>query len=243
MPWTLLAPTLTPATWNVTDLELLKRIQYHLLENGNADANGTTFLTTMFTVSEIVAAMNTRQQRFLKDTACILTRTQQAVVAQTSRYALPPDHIHTRRITYQPFQGQITALTRTDAYALDMGLLDWQQNFDTPTTYNDSSDLPTLTIEIAKAPQNAGNMTLLYVAQPATLTGLGVSLSIPDEMESAILWGTLADLLSSEGEGNDDERATYCEKRYQLTVDMIKALLLGTLAPTKPQLPPGGQNA
>lgn len=238
MPWTLQSPTLTPATWNVSDTELLNRIIYHLLENGNADANGT-LLTSMFTISEIVTTMNTRQQRFLKDTACILTRASQAVTPQVGRYALPPDWIYTRRITYQPFQGTITALTRTDAYALDHGLPDWQQNFDAPTTYNDGSDLPTLTIEIAKAPQNAGNMTLLEVVQPAILTGAGVLLSIPDEFESAILWGTLADLLSSEGEGCDNERASYCETRYSICVDMTLALIMGQAPPQAQQ---GGQN-
>jgi hypothetical protein len=241
MAWTLLSPTLTPATWNVTDTELLNRIIYHLLENGNADANGT-LLTSMFTVQEIIAAMNTRQQRFLKDTAAILTRASEAVVPQTARYALPADWIYTRRITYQPFQGTVTALTRTDAYELDHGLPDWQQNFADSTVYNDGSDLPTLTVEIAKAPQNAGNLTLMYVAQPVTLTGAGTLLSIPDEYESAILFGTLADLLSSEGEGTDSERASYCEMRYQICVDMTIALITGA-APQQAQQQNGGQGA
>lgn len=237
MPWTLLAPTLTPPTWNVTDQELLNRIIYHLLENGNADASGT-LLTTMFTVNEIIAAMNTRQERFLKDTAAILTRASQAVVPQQARYSLPPDWIFTRRITYQPFNGTVTALTRTDAYQLDHGLPDWQQNFADSTVYNDGSDLPTLTVEIAKAPQNAGSMTLMYVAQPVTLTGAGVLLSVPDEFESAILFGALADLLSSEGESCDNERAAYCEMRYSIAVAMAAALIMGAV----PQQP-GGQNA
>lgn len=228
MAWALLSPTLVPATWNVTDTELLNRIIYHLLENGNADAAGT-LLTTMFTTTEIINAMNTRQQRFLKDTACIITRSAEAVVPQQPRYALPSDWIHTRRLTFQPVAGSITAMTRTDSYQLDMGLLDWQQNYDDPTVYNDGSDLPTLTVEIAKAPANAGTMTMLYIAQPVTLTGAGVKLSVPDEFESAILWGTLADLLSSEGETNDDERAAYCEMRYQLCVDMAKALIEGAM--------------
>jgi hypothetical protein len=226
-------------TWNVTDLELLKRIQYHLLENGNnIDADGTTLLTSMFTIAEIVNAMNTRQQRFLKDTGCIIVRASEAVIPQQARYALPSDWIHTRRITYQPFNGTITALTRADAYALDMGLPDWQQNFDTPTVYNDGSDLPTLTVEIAKAPANVGTMTLLYVPQPATLTGLGVNISVPDEFESGILYGTMADLLSSEGEPTDSARASYCESRYQLCVDLAKALIEG-IAPAPAQ---GGSN-
>lgn len=229
MAWTLLAPTLTPPTWNVKDTELINRIQYALLENGAADATGT-FVTSQFTVAEVVNIMNQVQQRFLKDTAAIVTRASQATTPNVPRYALPQDWIMTRRLTWvaQAAGSKITSLPRTDAYALDNGMIDWQQNFADPTVYNDGSDLPTLTIEIAKAPAQVGSMTMGYVAQPATLTGLGVNLTIPDEMESAVLWGTLGELLSSEGEGNDPERAEYCFMRYDLAVEMTKALLEGS---------------
>lgn len=227
MPWTSIAPTTTPPAWNVTDLELLKRVQYFLMENGAADADGITFITSQFTVTEVVNVLNQRQEKFLRDTAAITTRASQASTPNIPRYALPQDWIMTRRLTWQAQGGKITSLPRTDAYALDHGMLDWQQNFDLPSVYNDGSDLPTLTVEIAKAPSQAGNMTLHYVAQPAQLTGLGVSLNIPDEMESAVLFGAMADLLSSEGEASDPERAAYCEFRYNLCVEAARGMMEG----------------
>jgi hypothetical protein len=124
-------------------------------------------------------------------------------------------------------KGGVRALVRTDAYALDHGLLDWQQNFADPTVYNDGSNLPTLTLEVAKAPNRAGVMTLLYVAQPATLDGSGVGLNVPDEVEMALMFGALADLLGADGESHDPERAQFCESMYQMIVEMTNTLLGG----------------
>lgn len=234
MAWTLLAPTTTPPTWNVTDIELLKRMQYHLLENqNNSDADGATLLTSMFTIQQFLDALNSRFSQFLRDTGCVLTLVSQPSVAGTQRYALPSDWIHTRRLDWQPSNplGNRRALTRTDAFQLDHGLLDWQQNSDLPSLYNDGSDLPTLTVEIAKAPSQLGTLFLDYVAQPVTLTGnVGgppVNLSITDEMESALLYGAMATLLVQEAEAHDPDRAAYCELRYNLTVEMTKLLMEG----------------
>ena len=58
---------------------------------------------------------------------------------------------------------------------------------------------------------------------------------VPDEAESAILYGVMGELLSSEGEGFDPERADYCEKRYALCVEMVNALIMGADAPAGDQ--------
>lgn len=223
MPWTTLG---TKPTWNVTDSELLARMEYALLENGSNDADGV-FLTTQFTVQETLDNSNLAQQQFLKDTAAIHLRVSQGSTPGQPRYALPPDWIMTRRITWQAAGGSIRSLARTDAFDLDHQMPDWQQSLDDPTVYNDGSDLPTLTIEIAKAPAQAGQMTLSYVPQPATLTGAGVLLNVPDEFESAILYGALGEMLGSEGEAYDPERAQYCEQRYNLCVELANALIQG----------------
>jgi hypothetical protein len=227
MAWTNLSPTLTPAAWNVTDLDLVKRITYFMLENGAVDATGSTVITSMFTVGQMVDVLNLAQERFMRDCTPILTRAGMGSTPQVARYALPSDWIWTRRLTWQGFQGLVKSMARVDAYELDHGLSDWQQNFANPTMYNDGSDLPTLTVELAKAPSGPGTMTLLYQAQPVALTGLGASLSVPDECESAILYGALAELLGSDGEAFDPQRAQYCEDRYQLAVQLTNTLLGG----------------
>jgi len=213
--------------FDVSDTELLKRMQYMLLENAsNADANGVTLLTPMFTIQQFIDALNSRLYQFLRDTGCVLSIVSQPSVAGTARYALPPDWIFTRRLDWQATPvGKRKALAKTDAFALDHGLLDWQQNLDLPTLYNDGSDLPTLTVELAKAPVQDGTMFLDYVAQPVTLTGSGTFLSVPDEVETAVLYGAMATLLAQEVEAHDPERAQYCEMRYDLTVQLTRLLM------------------
>lgn len=234
MPFARIAPTSSNPTWNVTDIDLLKLMQYLTLENANgSNADGVTLLTTQFTIAQFIAALNQRQEKFLRDTAAVVVRASQVTTAGIGRYALPSDWIYTRRLTWAgaaPASTIPVALTRCDTFQLDHGMADWQQNTDTPSFYNDGSDLPTLTVEIAKAPANAGQMTLGYVPQPATLNGVvgtPVSLNIPDEYVWPILWGALADLLGSDGPDHDPERAQFCEAMYGIGVDMARAMLEG----------------
>ncbi len=215
-------------TGNVTDQELLKRATYMLLENGNADATGTSFVFGQFTVQEFLDNANLIQQRLMRDCAPIVLRATQASTPGQNRYSLPPDHIHTRRMTWQAQAGgKAKSLISTDSFQLDRGLSDWEQNTGAPRYFNEGSSLPTLEFDLAKAPSQAGTMAMMYVPQPTTLTGAGVPLTVPDELESALLYGALGELLSSEGEAFDGERAEYCEQRYQLCVEMANALIMG----------------
>lgn len=128
----------------------------------------------------------------------------------------------------QPAGSKAKSLISTDSYQLDRGTSDWEQNTSAqPRYFNEGSNLPTLEFDLAKAPSQAGTIGLTYVPQPPTLTGAGVALMVPDEAESAVLYGAMGELLSSEGEGIDPERADYCEKRYSLAVELVNALIMG----------------
>jgi hypothetical protein len=219
----------TAQTWNVTDQELLSRIQYALLENGAVDSiNATNLFSTMFTRQQFIDALDLAQRQFLRDTSCILTRATQAATPGVSRYALPQNWIHTRRMAYQlqTAGSPSKALVRTDAFELDHQAMDWQQNLATPTVYNES-DLPTLTVEIVKAPSDAGTMQLDYTAQPVTLDGTGIKLTVPDECETAVLMNALFQLFSQDGEAHDPQRAQYCWERYELSVQLTQLLMGG----------------
>lgn len=239
MPWAILD---AKPTWNVTDLELLQRLTYALLENGDADATGNTLMTSQFTIAEMVDNLNLIQERLLRDCAPVILRATQGSTPGQNRYQLPSDHIHTRRMTWQAqAAGKAKALISTDAYSLDHGLSDWEQNTGTPRYFNEGSNLPTLEFDLAKAPSQAGTIGLTYVPQPPTLTGLGIPLMVPDEMESAVYYGTLGELLSSEGEGQDMERAGYCEQRYALAVEMANALIMGGMEEMPARAGRGGE--
>ena len=225
MSWTTLG---TAATWHVTDKELTNAAQYRLLENAGATA-GAAWFTSMFTTTQFLNALNQRQQMFLKDTGAIVTRATQGATPQQQRYPLPPDWIATVRLTFQPVDDSKYSLVRTDAYQLDQGMSDWNYTYDAPFCFQEST-LPTLQVEIAKPPNDAGDLGLLYVALPTTLDGSGIALSIPDEFAPYVLYGALADLLGQDGEGKDLKRANYCQQRYAMGVELAKAMLQGAKA-------------
>jgi hypothetical protein len=216
----------TPAQWNVTDTELLNSSAYKLLENDGVDAAGT-YASSMFTTSQFLTALSNRQQQFLDLTGSIITRRSQPTTPQVPRYALPSDWIATRRVTYQNIDGDTYALFRADTYMLDNGMQDWMYDFAAPTIFSESA-LPTQEIEIVKAANDVGTVTLTYTALAATLTGAGVHLAVPDEFAPYILYGALADLLNSDGDGKDLRRSIYCEQRFQQGVELAKLLMRGS---------------
>jgi hypothetical protein len=223
MAWS--APLDPTAQWSVTDQQVLADAEYRLMENAGADADGV-FSTEMYTPAQFLSALNNRQRQFLKDTGAIVTRVTQVSTAQEPRYALPGDWIATRRVTYKNVDGKIFALYRSDTYMLDTGMEDWMFNFDLPTVYSESA-LPTLQIEILKAPSDVGTIGLMYTAISQLLDGSGIKLAVPDEFAPSIMYGALADLMQSDGAGKDLSRAGYCESRYQMGVELAKLLMEG----------------
>lgn len=213
---------------NVTDQTLIKQITYQTLENGDADATGTTLLTSMFSIDQIVAAMNQRQWKFLKDTGCVMTRESIAVTAGSPQYTLSNSYIDTRRLAFKSNASgsKYSSLLRSDAYEMDMGQTTWQTDSATPFLWQQMT-LPTRGIEIAPLPSTGGTLSHLYVALSATLTGLGVELTVPDAFSWVILYGVLADLLGSDGEGLDVARASYCEQRYSQGVELCRLMIHG----------------
>lgn len=212
--------------YSVTDLDLLKLAEFSLLENGNADADGTTFLTSIWTPAKLVAWANDRQRRFLKETSLITSRATVNAFAAQARYALPTDCVSCLRVTWRDASANKIALSRTDAWQLDQAMTDWETDSSTPLVWSESIT-PTLEFDIAKAPDDIGQLGLLYVALSAALTGAGVVLSVPDEFSPYIYFGILADALASDGEGCDPARAAYCESRYDEGIELARVMLRG----------------
>lgn len=216
----------------VTDTELVKQAEYMLLENGDADADGT-FLTSQFSVTQLVDALNDAQYQFLKDTALVQTRTVINSPANVSIYNLPARFVEIRRLAREnppipPLTANtISPLLRTDAWELDHGQADWGYNLGQPIGYHVETQ-PTLQVEIEPAPIDAGFLHLLYVELSTVLTGAGVALSVPDEWSWCILYRALATLLAAEGEANDPQRANYCLQRYMMGVELARLMMRST---------------
>jgi hypothetical protein len=216
---------------SVSDTYICNDTIYKLLENGSADANftgGTPLITKQFTTTQIVDSLNRVQQRFLLDTGMITTRTTIAPTVGIAKYDLPTGSIRPRRVTWTDVtDGNIKTLTEVDTWELDSATPNWPTDRDIPIAWWETT-LPQQQIGLAKTPANNGTIGLLYIALATTLTGLGINFTIPDDWTPYILYGTLAELLSSDGQGFDPIRAQYCQRRYDEGVELARLVLGGS---------------
>ncbi len=211
----------------VTDTYVANDVVYRMLENGNADAAFPTLLTNMFGSQEIIDSMDRVQQNFLLETGMIVTQATIAGQVGKPRYDLPADSIRPRRLTWNDAADLKTrVLTQVDTWELDNGASNWPSDRDIPIAWTENT-LPQQTVRIAKTPINDGTISLLYIALAATLTGAGIVLAVPDDWSPYILYGTLAELLSSDGQSFDPVRADYCSRRFQEGIELARLVLGG----------------
>ena len=212
---------------SVLDTYVANDVVYRILENGNADAAFPSLQTTQFTSTEIVDCLNRVQQGFLLDTGCIVTRATITGEVGKPKYDLPVNSIRPRRLTWNDASDSKTrVLTQADTWELDTGAGSWPGDRDIPITWWETT-LPQQQVAVAKTPLNDGTIGLMYVALASTLTGAGINLTVPDDFTPYILWGTLAELLSSDGPSFDPVRAQYCRQRYEEGVELCRLILGG----------------
>jgi hypothetical protein len=247
MAWTLLTPTTSQPTWNTTDILVLQIVQYVLLENGNGiDADGVNLLTTQFTQAQLLDALNSNLSRAATLAMPVYLRASQGTLAGPGnlRYPLPaspggltgsgaaPVCLAIREAAWLQDSGvAIESLVRTDSFQLDHGFPGWDETVGTPFAYNDGSDLPNLTIEIAPNSPSSGTLSILYVPQPIQVLGNGsvpMNLSLPDELTPALVYGTLADVFNTAGDGKDEARATYCSQLSDIFIDLFNTATTGS---------------
>jgi hypothetical protein len=116
----------------------------------------------------------------------------------------------------------VVTLTREDQFAFDSFSPNAATNPGTPLSWAMASE-PPLSFDTDSASSIPGNFdltTLNAAAQfaPPAATLLG----IPDDWSHAALYGALADVLASEPEALDRQRAAYCLTRYTESLKQIR---------------------
>lgn len=204
----------------VTDQDIVTLAQYHLLE----PATGNSWTgSEQFTLADLTNAIQKRRDQVLADTGCVVTHTTGIVLsAGQNNIFLSDSIISIRRIAYIDSFGIVTPLVPSDILA--------QRNYSSadlytpgePYSYSSASSRPTEILLVPSANQ-PGTLDMVTVNSGAALDPTtGVLLGLPDEYTMAVKWGALADLLSKDGPARDPVRAAYCERRYQLMVELIK---------------------
>lgn len=208
----------------VTDQDLGSALQQMLIEEPDG---GQTWLSDLWTRDEVFNIANQRQDRLCLDTLLLVGIANLPVIIGQHRVTLPDDWLRTMDLVWFGTDGTVRELGRSDSYEADHAIPTWELTNQTyPLVYLED-ETPLLEIEIAPAPTVAGLLQLLYIPTGVQLTGNGDQLVVPDELEHAVRYGTLADLLAKDGRGRDPARAAYCEQRFQLAVELTKIILKG----------------
>ncbi len=205
----------------VLDQDILTLVQYHLLE----PVTGNSWVgSEQFTLNDVTNAMQKRRDQILADTGCVVTHTNGIILPATQNKLFLSDQIIAiRRLAFiDSVAGIAHPMIPTDILA--------QRNFSssdlyTPGnvyTYSSASARPT-EIVIVPPSNQPGTLDLVAIQTGAALNpAVGVLIGIPDDYVWAIKWGALADLLAKDGPARDHVRSAYCERRYQLGVELIK---------------------
>jgi hypothetical protein len=213
--------------YTVTDLQLLTEIEYQLIE----PPTGATWTgSEMFTVQDILTALQRRRDQFLNETGCTLTRNTTAVsspaegiVALTSSSF---DIVDIRRIAWiDGVSSAYSTLWRESRDALDFFYASWKASAKPLPKVYSISDTPPLSVQLAPIPSDNGTLETITVNTGATLDGSGVLLGIPDDFSFVVKFGALADLLQKDGPARDPARAKYCNERWQQGVAAAKTAM------------------
>jgi len=207
-----------------SDQTMLSRVQVALIEPANG---GQTWPSQLWSRDEVVAIANQRQDRFLKDTLLLgALATVAGINIGDHSITLPTDWLRTISVVWRGSNGTVRELMRSDTFEADHVIEDWEAADGTPLAYAEYES-PNLTLKIMPGPDVAGEIDLLYVPVGTPLNGNGELLIVPDELEHAIRYGILADLLSKDGRGKDSARAAYAESRFQLGIDLTRIVIEG----------------
>lgn len=214
--------------YTFTDSGMLSLIEWHLLEPQSGIASNPTWSgTPMFPQAAYTDAMQKRRDRFKLDVGSgVQVYTTPSIAAGTPRFTFPSSLIDIRRVSWVDANGNKTVLWRDDEFAANAYDVSWAQTLSLPTpiAYSVAVTQP-YTIQLLPPPGDIGNLEVLAIAQGAPLNPtVGVILGIPDNFAWAVKFGAMADLLSQDGPGADEQRAQYSEGRYAEGVALCREM-------------------
>lgn len=207
----------------LTDANLITEVLYHMIENPVWPYAGTD----MFVTADFTVPLERRRNQFLAETGIYLTR--QLITGsdiQTTTITLPQSTLSVERLAWQDQNGVLSNLWETDQYDLNSLKLNATSAVTPPPFAFSASLRDTRVAEFAPVVSSVpvGTQAELIGAQGgSTLDGSGVVLGVPNDFCWILKYGHMADLLDSDGQARDPNRAKYCEMRYRQGTEMTKA--------------------
>lgn len=227
------------AGYSLIDRDLIIDIEYALIESITTNFSlSTPALTEMFTMADIVGAIQDRRNNFLLETGIHISHNQFAYVAPTIPI-VPVDGrvllsettdaiIDIRRVAWSNSRTQLySALFREDEYNATSYASDWETPQDVDPSEYSIFLSPKIGIQVIPVSSESGFLDILSVNSPTNLDQTtGVLLNIPDDLAWIIKFGALADLLTKEGQAYNPTRAAYCQQRWLQGIEIAKSYQL-----------------
>ncbi len=222
----------SPRLRSVTDVDLYRVMQYHLLE---PPSGGTWAGTTQFALSDLQGALQRRRDEMIQVSGCYIKQLPLLpTTPNTRRVYFADSTLEPRRTRFIPDStfGDPVTLSREDTVAFDAFTSQHLQQWIFPAAWSVITG-PPLAMDVDTAPNVPGAYDVLSLESgplfnPPTPSLMGV----PDDWAWLAKWGALSDLLGRDSEATDRERAAYCLRRYEQGLEVMKAsnwLVSGTL--------------
>ena len=209
---------------DITDESVITLMQYMLLEPPGIPWAGTT----QFNLNELTFSLQRTRDKYLADTGCVITNSNVNVLSPPlGRFPLDDRIIDVRRATWAPAPPpaiKSIPLWMSDEFSAQSNIPGWSTTPGDPLAFSIVAP-PPLQLQLIPPPISNGSCNLLTVNSGAALNpAVGVPLGIPNNFYWAVKWGTLARLLSQDGEPRDDYRANYCQQRYEEACELCRVM-------------------
>ena len=216
--------TLRPLT--TTDFQILRQIEYHLLEPQSDGYPLEWDGSLQFNLANILNAIQTARDKTLSETGC--TVHQGLVPALPERIFLEDSVMDIRRLCWLPnrFQRTYTAnvVLPSDLWATQSFQAGFpQRESGTPLIYRRTSE-PPVSFDVDITPAVAGDYDVLTTNNAGHLTKEHSSLlPIPNDWAWVVKYAAMEQLFGRESLAKDALREDYCDKRWKQGTALMQA--------------------
>lgn len=209
-----------PRLRTLTDADLYTRMQYMLLEPPTGA--GTWTGSSQFDLASMQYALSKRRNEVIQMATCNIALTSGVALTPNTRTAILADTVlEPMRTRFMPVTGDPIWLSREDLKSFEWWEPNYLQTTDTPNAWDVISETP-LTIGLDNAPNVPGTLEVLTLnSGPEFAPPAATLLGIPDDWAWVAMYGALGDLLDSQPERMDPQRAQYCRQRYEQGLKLI----------------------
>lgn len=210
--------------YSLTDRDIINNIQYNLMESVTSDwVNSLPAMTEMFTLGEILSAIEDARNQFMFTTGVHLTHSQVNYNPPPSdgRVSLSDSTINVRRVSWKDQDNVYSPLYLDDEQNATSFNNGWEITPSTPDSYGLILSSP-IQVQVIPISTDVGVLDIVSVNNPNDLNQVvGTLLNIPDDYAWIIKYGALGDLLGKDSLAYDPQRSEYCRLRFEEGIRLI----------------------